>query len=83
MNVKIDSSCYRIFSRICTAVLAVTLLLQSQTGSSMLKYKQLLLGIAVLLPFVLVAVLTIIVTIETEPHGDKRDPNFQYGETQV
>ena len=49
----------------------------------MLKYKNILLGVAVLLPFVLVTVLTIVVTVETETHGDKRDPNFQYGETQV
>ena len=70
--------------RICTAVLAVTVLLQSRFGSSLLvKFRKLLLAAGALMPLVIVGILLLVVIIETEAHGPKVDPNFQYGESQV
>jgi len=76
---------YGVFgSRICTAVLAMTVLLQSRFGASLLvKYRKLLVGTGALLPLLIVGVLVLIVVVETERHGAKLDPNFQYGSSQA
>jgi len=75
---------YGVFgSRICTAVLSITLLLQSMSTSLAVKYRKLLVGISLILPLMIVAGLTVFVAVETEAHGEKVDPNFQYGKTQA
>jgi len=71
-------------SRITTAALAVTLLLLQTKGiCTVLRYRHLLLGISFGVPTILVLVLTMNVAMETPAHGDKEDPNFQYGKTQA
>jgi len=76
---------YGVFgSRITTAVLAVTmLLLTTNTSCHLLRYRNVLLSLATGLPGVLILGLVLVVALETETHGDKTDPYFQYGLTQA
>ena len=76
---------YGVFgSRICTALLSLTmLLLTKRSPCSLLPHRPLLLSLALGLPALLVMGLLAVVAVETESHGDKTDPYFQYGATQV
>lgn len=76
---------YGVFgSRITTAVLAIAMLLLANNSScNLLRYRPLLLSLATGLPSFLVLGLLLVVALETEQHGDKTDPYFQYGLTQA
>ena len=71
-------------SRISTAVLAVTmLLLATKSPCTVTKYRPWLFSVAFGLPATLVLALVTVVALETEEHGEKTDPYFQYGTTQA
>ena len=71
-------------SRISTAVLAVTmLLLATKSPCTVTKYRPWLFSLAFGLPATLVLALVTVVALETEEHGEKTDPYFQYGTTQA
>ena len=71
-------------SRVCTGVLAVSLLLLQTRGVCLVsKWRHVLSGISVVLPAIIVLCLALTVAQETPEHGDKIDPNFQYGTTQT
>ena len=71
-------------SRLVTALLSIALLLlATRTSCQAASYRPLLLALALLLPGVLVLALVGVVALETEDHGDKTDPYFQYGTTQA
>ena len=71
-------------SRISTAVLAVTmLLLATKSPCTVVKYRPWLFSVAFGLPATLVLALVTVVALETEEHGEKTDPYFQYGTTQA
>jgi len=71
-------------SRVSTAVLAVTLLvLQTKGLYTVVQYQYHILTVTLGVPAAIVALLTMTVAIETPPHGQKADPNFQYGTTQT
>ena len=71
-------------SRISTAVLAVTmLLLAAKSPCTVTKYRPWLFSVAFGLPATLVLALVTVVALETEEHGEKTDPYFQYGTTQA
>jgi len=75
---------YGVFgSRITTAALAITLTLQSASSSWVVRHKKMFVSGCLTLPLFLVLLLTTIVSLETDSHGDKLDPNFQYGKTQA
>merc|ERR1719285_570512 len=60
---------YGVFgSRISTAMLALSLYLQSYSSSSVARYRRYILGTAIVFPLVLVLALILIVAMETEPH---------------
>jgi len=71
-------------SRITTAVLAVTLLLLQTKGlHTVIQYQYHILAVSLGVPAAIVSLLTMTVALETPPHGQKADPNFQYGTTQT
>ena len=71
-------------SRVCTGVLAVTILLLQTRGVCLVsKWRHGLAAVAVVLPAIIVLCLALTVSQETPEHGDKTDPNFQYGKTQT
>ena len=71
-------------SRISTAVLAVTmLLLATKSPCTVVKYRPWLFSVAFGLPDTLVLAVVTVVALETEEHGEKTDPYFQYGTTQA
>ena len=71
-------------SRVCTAVLALTILLLQTRGACLVsKWRHALSTIAIAVPALIVLGLAITVARETPEHGDKTDPQFQYGETQT
>ena len=76
---------YGVFgARVCTCVLAVTILmLQTRGVCAVTKHRHLLLVVCTVIPAIMVLGLTVKVAVETPEHGDKQDPNFQYGETQT
>ena len=72
------------FNLICVNSNQVEIYLSLRFGASLLvKYRKLLVGTGALLPLLIVGVLVLIVVVETERHGAKLDPNFQYGSSQV
>ena len=50
---------------------------------TILKMRPYMIVIGVLTPGLLVLVMLTVIKDEVEPHGDKTDPNFQYGMTQA
>jgi len=71
-------------SRVCTCVLAIAILiLQTRGVCSVIKHRHVLSTACILVPTIIVVGLTINVAVETPEHGDKTDPNFQYGKTQA
>lgn len=71
-------------SRINTAILAIVLLfVQTRDIVRIARYKMVFLSVGLILPGILVMCLLLTVGRETEAHGKKTDPNFQYGETQA
>ena len=71
-------------SRISTAMLAVAmLLLATKSPCTAARYRPWLLTVAFGLPAFLVLALVTVVALETEEHGEKTDPYFQYGTTQA
>jgi len=72
-------------SRINTALIGITLLLLMRRTQrcTILKMRPYMIVIGVLTPGLLVLVMLTVIKNEVEPHGDKTDPNFQYGMTQA
>lgn len=71
-------------SRVNTAVLAVTLLLlKLKSPCFVRRIRPYIITAGYFFPAVLVLVMLLVVSQETEAHGSKKDPNFQYGETQA
>jgi hypothetical protein len=71
-------------SRINTAILGVTLyLLKTKPRCYVMKMRPYLLAFGYLSPAILVMIMLVVVKVETDPHGAKTDPNFQYGATQA
>jgi len=71
-------------SRINTALIAITLiLLKSQSRCYVMKLRPYMIFIGFFTPGVLVLIMLMVVKDETPTHGDKVDPNFQYGVTQA
>ena len=71
-------------ARVTTCVLALTLLLLQTRGTCALnKYRHALTATCLALPALVVLGLTLNVALETPGHGDKTDPNIQYGKTQT
>lgn len=71
-------------SRINTALLAIVVFfIQTNDIARVIRYKKAILSVGLVLPGILVLCLLLTVGRETKAHGDKTDPNFQYGETQA
>ena len=71
-------------SRINTALIAVTLLITAQKSRCfVLKSRPYMLIIGYVAPAILVLIMLVIVKAEIPEHGDKINPNFQYGTTQA
>jgi len=71
-------------SRVTTAMLAVCILiLQTKSVCAALHFRKYLIGVSVSIPLITVIVLMLVVPDETPAHGDKINPNFQYGTTQA
>lgn len=71
-------------ARMNTALLSITLvLIQIRPACWVKKIQKYFLAVGFLIPAVLVLVLLLVVPEETPAHGEKTDPNFQYGSTQA
>ena len=71
-------------SRINTALLALTLLLMSVKQRCFVqRLRPYVIAFGYVVPAVLVMVMLIVVKAEAIPHGEKIDPNFQYGVSQA
>ena len=71
-------------SRINTALIAITLLLLvRKTKCFVMKLRPYLIAFGLVSPGILVLIMLVVVQNEVKPHGDKTDPNFQYGNTQA
>jgi len=71
-------------SRINTALIAVTLILSKRKSRCyVMKLRPYMIFIGFFTPGVLVLIMLMVVKDETPKHGDKVDPNFQYGVTQA
>ena len=72
-------------SRINTALIGITLLMLMRRTQrcTIIKMRPYMIVTGVLTPILLVLVMLTVIKNEVEPHGDKTDPNFQYGNTQA